>query len=87
VRGDSVSSTSNIGGHGASIKSWIACLIIVVGFVLGGVAMILWNWPMFWAGVAIVAVGCIFARAVHIMDDVSEYGGPHSAGTDPEGTY
>ena len=42
-----MSSTSNVGGHGASVKSWIACLVIVVGFVLGGVAMIIWNWPMF----------------------------------------
>ncbi len=82
-----VSSTSNVGGHGASIKSWIACAVIVAGFIVGGVAMILWNWPMFWIGVAIVVVGCIFARAVHIMEDVSEYGGQSSAGTDPQGSY
>jgi len=82
-----VSSTSNVGGHGASIKSWVACAIIVVGFALGGVAMILWNWPMFWAGVAVVVVGCIVARVFHIMEDVSEYGGPHAAGSDPEGSY
>jgi hypothetical protein len=24
---------------------------------------------------------------VHIMEDVSEYGGQSSAGTDPQGTY
>ena len=82
-----MSSTDNIGGHGASVKSWIACLVIVAGFALGGVAMIIWNWPMFWIGVAIVVVGCVFARAVNIMEDVSEYGGQHSAGTDPQGTY
>jgi fatty acid desaturase len=86
-QGVSVSSTSNVGGHGASVKSWIACLVIVVGFVLGGVAMIIWNWPMFWIGVAVVVVGCVFARAVHIMEDVSEYGGQHSAGSDPQGSY
>jgi fatty acid desaturase len=82
-----VSSTSNVGGHGASVKSWIACAIIVAGFIVGGVAMILWNWPMFWVGVALVVVGCVFARAVHIMEDVSEYGGQSEAGTDPQGSY
>ena len=82
-----MSSTSNVGGHGASVKSWIACLVIVIGFALGGVAMILWNWPLFWVSVGIVVVGSVFARAVHIMDDVSEYGGHHAAGSDPQGSY
>ena len=74
------------GGHGASLKSWLACLVIVIGFALGGVALVVWNWPMFWAGVAVVVVGVIVARAVHIMEDVSEYGGA-GAGHDPEGSY
>jgi hypothetical protein len=71
------------GGHGASIGSWIACLVIIAAFVVGGIAMIVWNWPMFWVGVGVLVVGCIFARAVGIMDDVTEYGGGGGAG-DPE---
>lgn len=70
------------GGHAGSIGSWIACLVIIAGFALGGVAMIVWNWPMFWAGVAVVVVGCVIARASHIMEDVSEYG--PASGSDPE---
>ena len=77
----------NTGGPHASFGSWIACLIIIAGFAVGGVAMIVWNWPMFWIGVGIVVLGCVFARAVHIMEDVSEYGGQHPAGTDPQGSY
>jgi multidrug resistance efflux pump len=72
------------GGHGASIGSWIACLVIIVGFVLGGIALIYWNWPLFWGGVGVTAVGVIMARAVNIMEDVTEYGGGQSAGGDPE---
>jgi hypothetical protein len=71
------------GGHGASIGSWIACLVIIAGFVVGGIAMIVWNWPMFWIGVGVVVVGCVMARAVGIMDDVMEYGGS-GGGNDPE---
>jgi len=75
--------TGNGGGHGASMASWIACLIMVIGFILGGVALIVWNWPMFWVGVGVVVVGVIVARAANIMEDVTEYGGG-STGGDPE---
>jgi hypothetical protein len=61
--------------------SWIACLIIIAGFVIGGIAMIVWNWPLFWIGVGVLVVGCVVARAGGIMDDVMEYGGGAS---DPE---
>lgn len=74
----------NTGGPHASFGSWMACLIIIAGFAVGGVAMIVWNWPMFWIGVGVVVVGCVVARAVGIMDDVLEYGGSSGHGTDPE---
>lgn len=63
------------GGHAVSVGSWFACVVIVAGFALGGAALIIWNWPMFWVGVGIVVVGCVIGRAVNIMEDVSEYGG------------
>jgi hypothetical protein len=70
-------------GHGASVGSWVACLIIIAGFVVGGGALVVWNWPIFWVGVGVVVLGCVVARAVHIMEDVSEYGASGSTG-DPE---
>lgn len=73
----------NGGGHGASAGSWVACLIIIIGFAIGGAAMIIWNWPLFWAGVGATVLGVVIARAVNIMDDVTEYGGS-GAGGDPE---
>ena len=69
------------GGHGASIGSWVACLVIIAGFLVGGLALIVWNWPVFWVGVGVVVVGAVIARAVHIMEDVMEYGG---GANDPE---
>jgi len=72
-------------GHGASIGSWIACLVIIAGFTVGGIAMVIWNWPLFWAGVGITVVGCVIAKSVNIMEDVMEYGGGSSGGQgDPE---
>jgi hypothetical protein len=55
----------------------------MVGFAVGGVALIYWNWPVFWAGVGITVVGCIAGGVVGIMDDVTEYGG-HGPGGDPQ---
>lgn len=71
------------GGHGASMKSWVAATIIVVGFIVGGVAIIYWNWPVFWVGVAVAVAGCVMAAAVGIMSEVTEYGGGGPGG-DPE---
>ena len=73
------------GGHGASMGSWIATFVIIAGFLMGGIAMIYWNWPLFWAGVGVVVVGCILAKAANIMDEVMEYGG-NAGGGDPETT-
>jgi hypothetical protein len=62
------------------MKSWLAAIIIVIGFIVGGVAIIYWNWPIFWAGVGIAVVGCVIAAAVGIMNEVTEYGGGAPAG-------
>jgi hypothetical protein len=64
------------------MKSWVAATIIVIGFVVGGVAIIVWNWPIFWVGVGIVVVGAVMGAAVGIMDEVTEYGGG-GPGSDP----
>ena len=73
---------SNLGGHGAKIGSWLACLVMLVGVVVGGIALVYWNWTVFWVGVGVFVLGMIFARLVNIMDDVTEYGGG-GAGHDP----
>jgi hypothetical protein len=80
-----VSSNSGAGGgHGASMKSWFAAAVIVIGFIVGGVAIIYWNWPIFWVGVGIVVVGSVLGAAVGIMNEVTEYGGSGGGGGDPE---
>ena len=74
--------SSNAGGHGAKLGSWLACLVMMVGFTMGGIALVFWNWPVFWVGVGIFVLGGVIARAVNIMDDVTEYGGG-GGGHDP----
>ncbi|OUC99650.1 HGxxPAAW family protein [Streptosporangium minutum] len=59
------------GSHGGSPKSWLAVIIILIGFTVGGVALCLGpNWMLFWVGAGIVAVGGVVALLVDIFSDV-----------------
>ncbi len=79
--------SSNVGGHGAKLGSWLACLVMLAGFTLGGVAVVAWNWPLVWVGVGIFVAGMVFARVVNIMEDVTEYGGGGSGHDPSSATY
>ncbi|MGH3504349.1 MAG: HGxxPAAW family protein, partial [Nocardioidaceae bacterium] len=50
--------------------SWVAVVVILVGFVLGGVGLIIGQWWMFWVAVGIVVVGGIFGLVADIFTDV-----------------
>ena len=55
--------------HGRPV-SWVAVTLIIVGFVLGGIALPIGpSWVLFWVGAAIVVVGSIFAASIRVMDD------------------
>jgi type IV secretory pathway TrbD component len=52
--------------HGNTPAAWTGVLIILVGFVLGGIGLIVDNWWVFWIGVALwpiaLIVGTVMAR-------------------------
>jgi hypothetical protein len=65
------SPTEASGSHHGRAGSWLAVGVMVVGFVIGGLALCLGpTWVMFWAGAAIVAVGFVIAGVLHIFSDV-----------------
>ncbi len=56
--------------HHGRPASWVAVSIIIVGFIVGGIAMVPHpHWLVFWIGAGIVVIGCIAAAAAHILDD------------------
>jgi hypothetical protein len=58
-------------GHGGRAKSWLAVTVILLGFVVGGLALIFGpNWFMFWVGAGIIVLGGILALAFDIFSDV-----------------
>jgi hypothetical protein len=55
--------------HGRPV-SWVSVSLICVGFILGGVGLIVGpTWWLFWTGVAVAAVGGIVALATGIFND------------------
>ena len=83
--GTMADATGNTGAHGLDAQtgvsygheahhgrpaSWVAVSIIIVGFIVGGIAMVPSpKWWLFWTGAGIVVIGCIMAAAAHILDD------------------
>lgn len=58
------------GSHHGRPSSWVAVSIVVVGFILGGIALTVGPaWWLFWTGTAIVVIGSIFAASIRIFDD------------------
>ena len=53
--------------HGSTPAAWTAVVIIIVAFVLGTVAIIIGNWPLFWVSVGLVAVGAIAGKVLGMM--------------------
>jgi hypothetical protein len=49
-------------------------VIILVGFTVGGIGLMVGNWPMFWVGVALCPIGLIAGKIVQMMGHGAE---PH----------
>lgn len=57
-------------GRSGRPGSWAASGLILVAFALGGVALILHQWWLFWTAMGIAVAGGIVAIAVDIFSDV-----------------
>ena len=56
--------------HHGRPTSWVATCIIIIGFIVGGVALVVGpSWWLFWTGTGIVVLGAVFGAATHMMDD------------------
>jgi hypothetical protein len=55
--------------HGRAI-SWFAVSLIMVAFVIGGLALVFGpTWWLFWASVGLAGLGALLSLAVGIFDD------------------
>ena len=50
--------------------SWVAVSIIMVGFLIGGLALVFGpTWWLFWTGLGLVVVGGLLAASTNIFED------------------
>ena len=77
--------TGNTGAHGLDAQtglshvheahhgrpaSWVCTSVVIVGFIVGGIALVPHpTWWLFWTGAGIVVIGAVIGAAVHIFDD------------------
>jgi hypothetical protein len=55
--------------HGRAV-SWTAVVIIMIGFTVGGLALVFGpTWWLFWASAALAAIGGLLALAINIFED------------------
>ena len=51
--------------HGQTPAAWTAVIMILVAFVLGTVAVVIGNWPLFWVGgVGLAAAGAVTGKVM-----------------------
>jgi hypothetical protein len=53
--------------HGNTPAAWTGVMIILVGFVVGGIGMVIDQWMLFWVGVALVPAGAIVGKIMQKM--------------------
>jgi hypothetical protein len=45
--------------HGRTFAAWTGSLIALVAFIVGGIAVVIQNQPLFWASVGLVVIALI----------------------------
>lgn len=53
--------------HGNTPAAWTGVLVMLVGFVVGGIGLVVDSMPVFWIGVALVPVGLIVGKVMQKM--------------------
>jgi hypothetical protein len=53
--------------HGRTLAAWTGSVIGLVAFIVGGIAVVLPNWPLFWASVGLAAVALIVTVVLQRM--------------------
>ena len=53
--------------HGRTAAAWVGTSIAMAAFLLGGIAVVIQNWPMFWVSVALLVVSLIATKVLQVM--------------------
>ena len=53
--------------HGRTLAAWIGSTIAMAAFIVGGIAVVVQNWPLFWAAAGMLVLGLIVTKVLQLM--------------------
>jgi Na+-translocating ferredoxin:NAD+ oxidoreductase RnfD subunit len=53
--------------HGRTLAAWAGTTVALVAFILGGIAVVIQNWPLFWISVALLVASVIVTVVLQKM--------------------
>jgi hypothetical protein len=53
--------------HGNTPAAWTGVTIVLLGFLVGGIGLMMGNWTVFWVGVALVPIGGVVGKVMQKM--------------------
>ena len=53
--------------HGRTVAAWVGTTVAMVAFIVGGIAVVLQNWPLFWASAGVLVLGLIATKVLQVM--------------------
>ena len=53
--------------HGQTPAAWTAVTIMMVGFIIGSIAVVQLNWVLLGIGVAVIVVGGVVGKVMQMM--------------------
>ena len=53
--------------HGRTLAAWTGSVIALIAFIVGGIAVVIPNWPLFWASVGLLAIALIVTVVLQRM--------------------
>ncbi|HSE69954.1 MAG TPA: HGxxPAAW family protein [Nocardioidaceae bacterium] len=53
--------------HGNTPAAWTGVMIILLGFIVGGIGLVIANMLLFWVGCALLPIGAIVGKVMQKM--------------------
>jgi hypothetical protein len=53
--------------HGRTLAAWTGTTVALVAFILGGIAVVIQNWPLFWVSVGLLVLALIATKVLQVM--------------------
>lgn len=60
--------------HGNTPAAWTTVTLMLIGYVVGGIGLVVGNWPLFWIGVALQPLALVAGKVMQMMGKGAETG-------------